>query len=269
MVKKFEITKTKKVDSLSNERIIIVGTHGIGKSTLAASAPNSLFIRTESGLDEINAESFPLCKKYSDFIDQLKYFYTEDLPFDTLSIDTIDWLEKLIYDSVCSENNVDSISDIDYGGGYTKALVKFNEVISALTGIRRKKNTRIILLAHAEIKQVMNPLGPDYHKWQIKLRDKNAHLLMEWADIVGFMHTPTYVSSEDKGFGKKVNKASGGAGRVLSCCDCPSYEAKNRYLIEEDIPINIKDGYSSVIKAIDDGRKKLDEIQLNGGNKND
>ena len=42
-------------------RIVLYGTHGIGKSTFAAQAPNPVFIPTEEGLDAINATAFPVC----------------------------------------------------------------------------------------------------------------------------------------------------------------------------------------------------------------
>ena len=50
-----EILKTKKN---SPPRILLHGDHKTGKSSLAAAAPNPLFIQTEDGLDSIDAQAF-------------------------------------------------------------------------------------------------------------------------------------------------------------------------------------------------------------------
>ena len=47
-------------------RLFIYGTEGIGKSTLAASAPDAIFIQTEDGLGEIDCHKFPLARTPED-----------------------------------------------------------------------------------------------------------------------------------------------------------------------------------------------------------
>lgn len=49
--------------SSSPPRLLIYGTEGIGKSTIAANAPNPIFIQTEDGLGEIDCHKFPLATK--------------------------------------------------------------------------------------------------------------------------------------------------------------------------------------------------------------
>ncbi len=45
-------------------RLLIYGTEGIGKSTLAAQTPAPIFIPTEDGLDQIDCDSFPLAHSF-------------------------------------------------------------------------------------------------------------------------------------------------------------------------------------------------------------
>jgi len=49
-------------------RLLIYGTEGIGKSTLAAQAPAPIFILTEDGLDQIECDSFPLARSFEDVL---------------------------------------------------------------------------------------------------------------------------------------------------------------------------------------------------------
>ncbi|MFN6303913.1 MAG: AAA family ATPase, partial [Planctomycetota bacterium] len=40
-------------------RILVYGTEGVGKSSLAATTPRPIFIQTEDGLGEIDCDRFP------------------------------------------------------------------------------------------------------------------------------------------------------------------------------------------------------------------
>ena len=77
-------------------RMLIYGTEGIGKSTLAAEAPNPIFVPTEDGLDQIECDSFPLAQSFDDVLAYLKTLAAEDHEYQTVVIDSADWLERLI-----------------------------------------------------------------------------------------------------------------------------------------------------------------------------
>ncbi len=47
-------------------RILVYGTEGVGKSSLAATTPKPIFIQTEDGLGEIDCDKFPLAKSLED-----------------------------------------------------------------------------------------------------------------------------------------------------------------------------------------------------------
>ncbi|HRT94377.1 MAG TPA: AAA family ATPase, partial [Planctomycetota bacterium] len=49
-------------------RLMVYGTEGIGKSTLAANAPKPIFVQTEDGLNEIACEKFPLAASVDDVL---------------------------------------------------------------------------------------------------------------------------------------------------------------------------------------------------------
>ncbi|MFA7013733.1 MAG: AAA family ATPase, partial [Desulfobacterales bacterium] len=84
-------------------RIMIYGSEGVGKSTFGASAPNAIFVQTEDGLGEINCKKFPLAHSLSEVITELIALRDEPHDFQTVVIDSADWLERLIFDEVCRE----------------------------------------------------------------------------------------------------------------------------------------------------------------------
>lgn len=243
-----EIIKTKKNKP---PRILIHADHGLGKSSLAAAAPKPLFIQTENGLENIEAEAFPLCPDFETMMLQLTQVYEADHDYKTLAIDSLDWTETLIFRHVCSEGGKDSISDFGYGAGYTAALEQFNRVVKALTAIREERGMAVILIAHSQIKTYQNPMGADYDRHQIKLREKNAELFLEWVDLAGFLHFQTFTNKIEGGFGGERHKAVGGTQRVLSCAPSAAYVSKNRYNITDDIPLpDPTVGWNNLMNAI-------------------
>ena len=87
-------------------RIMVYGQEGVGKSTLGASAPDPIFIQTEDGLGEIDTCKFPLAGSLSDVLAELTALRDEEHNFRTVVIDSLDWLERLIFDEVCKEFGV-------------------------------------------------------------------------------------------------------------------------------------------------------------------
>src|SRR5574343_961955 len=116
-------------------RIIIHGAPGVGKTTLACSAPNPVVIRTEDGLGVLDVEAFPLAESYQDVIDAIGALYTEDHQYQTLVLDSLDWLEPLIRQKVCSDNKVASIEALGYGKGYVEALYHWRTFFDGITAL--------------------------------------------------------------------------------------------------------------------------------------
>ena len=114
-----QITRGKSNDA---PRLVLYGQEGIGKSTFGANFPNPVFVQTEDGLGQIDCAKFPLAKHASTAFEQLDALATESNDFQTVVVDSLDWLERLIWDSVCRENKVESIENIGYGRGYVMAL---------------------------------------------------------------------------------------------------------------------------------------------------
>jgi hypothetical protein len=231
-------------------RILIHADHGIGKSSLAAAAPNPVFINTEDGLENIDTSALALCKDFDTIMMQLSEVYSQPHDFKTLVIDSLDWTETLINQHVCKDGNKKSISDFGYGAGFQAVLENFGRVVKAITAIREDRNMAIILIAHSQIKEYANPLGADYDRHCIKLREKNAELFLEWADLVGFMHFSVFTNTKKDGFGE-TTKAIGGTDRVLSCAPSAAYVSKNRYGITNDISIpDPQTGWNNLMQAI-------------------
>jgi hypothetical protein len=231
-------------------RLVIYGPEGIGKSTLAAQAPNPVFIQTEEGLDALDVTAFPLAIEYSQVEDALSSLINEDHDFQTLAVDSLDWLERLILRAVAAEGNVLSIEDIPYGKGYKLAIEKWRTVLEGFDILRNDKHMTIVLLAHSKIKRFEDPISDSYDQYRVDLHDAAAALVDEWCDVIGFLTQHVGIKSRDTGFGKKEIKGVGGGERILYTEGRPSYIAKSRYTIPSSLSIPRIGGFTVIENAI-------------------
>lgn len=221
-------------------RILIYGPQGIGKSTFISKSMNPVLIQTEDGLGNLDIPAYPLAKSYADVMTAITELATVDHSFNTVAVDSADWLEPLIWKQVAAEAGKKNIEDIGYGKGYTLALDLWREYIGALNYLRDEKNMTVIQTAHANIKRFDNPETESYDRYEIKLHKSASALLLEHSDIVMFANFYVGITKESGGF-KERKRALGSGERILYTEERPAAIAKNRYDLPPEIPFD-KDG---------------------------
>ena len=225
-------------------RLLIYGTEGIGKTTTASQAPGAIFIPTEDGLDQIDCSSFPLARKFDEVMSALSALYTEKHNYQTVVIDSLDWLERLIWDDVCREYGVKSIEKADggYAKGYTHALTQWREVLNGLDALRNKRGMCVILLAHAKIEKFEDPESVAYDRYSPRLHKRATALINEWCDGVLFATRKFRTESETAGFNRTRSIAVGlgadGGERVIRTVGSPACVAKNRFSLPAELPLS-------------------------------
>ena len=237
-------------------RVLIYGTEGIGKSTFAAGCPEPIFVPTEDGIGEIDCAQFPLAMSYDDVVKALKQLSTLDHDYETVVIDSLDWLERLIFDKVCSENSVDNIEKAGggYGKGYMLAVTKWRELLTSLDVLRNDRNMVVILLAHAKVERFEDPESTPYDRYAPRLHKHAAGLVCEWTDAVLFATRRMRVEVDNgAGFGRtraiaRSIGADGGA-RILRTVGGPACLAKNRYGVTADLPLSWNDFCHAITKG--------------------
>jgi len=221
------------------DRILLVGTEGIGKSTFASDAPSPIFIAAEDGIRELDVQTFPQPETFSDVIDAVETLTRDQHEHKTLVIDTIDWVEPLVWDELCKRHNWDTIESPGYGKGYTEAVGEWRRLLAALERLRAKRGMEIILLAHAQIKIFSNPAGDDYSRYECKLHRGTASLLKEWTDTNLFAVHEEFVSKRSKKDVKGKGVSTG--KRILHTERSSAWDAKNRRGLPPTIPLSYTD----------------------------
>lgn len=229
-------------------RILLYGPQGIGKSTFGASADSPVFIQTEDGLGNIDVSAYPLAKTFKDVMASLTELCTAEHTFKTVVIDSVDWLEPMIWKQVCDEHGETSIEKVlkGYGKGYVEALNVWREYMDALNYLRDTKDMTIIQIAHAHVKRFENPLTDPYDRFEIKLNKAAGSLIAEHSDIVLFANYFVGTSKSKDGMKERI-RAVGSGERILYTQEQPGFHAKNRFDLPAEIPFDKNGAYWSVI----------------------
>lgn len=240
----FDLTSIQSGPSADPPRILIYADGGVGKNTFAANAKNPIFIRTEDGCGNLDIKTFPICKSFHDVLSCLQTLGEQEHGFETLVVDSLDWLEPLIWDYVLETNPrtekgqpATDINSYGYGKGYALAMDVWETFITCLNTLRDQKHMTILLIAHAHIKKYDDPENGSYDTYRIKLNEKAAAKLVEDMDMVLFAKFQTVIQTDKSTFGQEKKRAIGGFNRVIYTQTKPAAYAKNRYNLASEIVI--------------------------------
>jgi hypothetical protein len=229
---------------------VITGNNGVGKTTWAASFPKTLIVDLEKGSDHLNVARIGSDKvtDLNSFRGLLGELCDSKHSYLTLAIDSVEALEGLISDAVCTEGNVKSIESFDggYGKGYVRARELMREIFVQFRSLQSKGMT-IILIAHTQVKSQSNPAtNQTYDRVIMRCNDKMAALIRDMADNVFFATYKVFIE-EDKN--KKI-KAYGDGQRIMYTQWRPGFDAKNRLELPLEIPLS----YDAFIEKCNEGQ---------------
>jgi hypothetical protein len=230
----FDLKSIKKNTALSAPRVLVYGVEGIGKSTFAAGAPAPIFIQTEDGLGSLAVDHFPVAQKSADVLDAIAALHEPGHSFQTVVIDSLDWLETLIWRDIEAKFEA---KDLAYGKGSMIAAEEWRKVLDGLNSLRNNQGMAVVLIAHCEIKRFDSPETEPYDRYQPKLQARSSALVREWCDAVLFANYRTIVKKAEVGFNKEVSRGISTGERLLYTSERPAYMAKNRYALPESIPL--------------------------------
>lgn len=225
-------------DEETPHRIVIYGPEGVGKSTFAARAPKCVMLGMERGLSEIKgAHRFPQAGRWDEVLDSIEFLLSAEHPYESLAIDTLDWLEPLCWAHACDIGNEkgkqDSIEAFGYGKGYNAAVDHWRTLLARLDELQAKRSMNVILVAHAEPKTFKNPLDEDYDRFVGTIHHKAWGLMKQWAKEVLFANYESY-TIEKSG---RVRGVSSGK-RIIHTEYSAAFDAKNRHGLPAKLPLD-------------------------------
>ncbi len=239
-------------------RVLIYGPPGIGKTTLASEFPNAVFLQIEDGTPgDVELTSFGKLDNFGDVMDALGALYQEDHGFNTVVIDSVTEMQRLIYAETCARgddkgNAKANIEDFGYGKGYVYAMRVAQEFIDGINFLRTDRNMAVVLIAHSSVQRFDDPETVSYDRYEIEIRssdkaNSNLRGLFEREmDAIILLKQPVTVKTEEQGFNKERARAGGGGTTLMHAVGRPAYTAKNRYGIPPEIRYDKGTGFDAL-----------------------
>ena len=127
---------------------------------------------------------------------------TQQHDYQTVAIDSLDWLERLVWDHVCRRESTATIEKVGggYGKGYTLALDYWRKLIDKLGNLHRDRGMMIFLIAHAKVEKFEDPEAPAYDRYSPRLHKHASAIITEWCDAVLFATKRFVTRTEESGF---------------------------------------------------------------------
>jgi hypothetical protein len=223
-------------------RMAIYGPAAIGKTSAVCEMPDPMILTLEEGLitqTDTNIWNTEPIESFSEFVEYLEEIINNDdyKSRKTLAIDSLDWLETLIEKYVSDKDGKESISDFEWGTGYSKAKETLTQVFDLLDQIRDKRKMRVVFICHVKEDRKEKPGLKDYQKYELKLRTGFGEKVKEYLDMVLFYNYKfgEVKTQDDKGSLK--TKVTQSKERYFFTEDCISYFAKNRYNLPPEMKV--------------------------------
>jgi hypothetical protein len=214
-------------------KIVIYGPEGIGKSTFASQFPDPLFIDTEGGTSNLNIRRIKCNKSWNELISIVKEIHDNPTICKTVVFDTADWAETLCTNAVCEKYRKNNIEDFGFGKGYVYLVDEFSKLLSLLDQLI-EVGINVVITAHAKPRKFELPEEQGaFDRYEMKLTRQVAPLIKEWCDALFFVNYKIYVVTNET----NSKKAQGGK-RVLYTTHNPTYDAKNRFNLPEELELS-------------------------------
>lgn len=237
-------------------RVLVYGQAGIGKSTFAAGAPSPIFVGAEDGTSELEVVRYPVeMQSGDDILAAIDTLEKDEHAFKTVVLDTVDWAEPLVWESVlrAAGKSGKGIESIGYGKGWTNSQEFWFKITRRLDQLRHKRGMHVVLLGHSVIRTFKNPEGDDYDMWTLKMHEKSAGVLREWSDDVLFAKQEKYTN---KGEGLSKAKVLTDGARSLHTTDKAAFFAKNRHNLPGTLPLD----WGAYWSAVQESRPEKPDI---------
>jgi len=235
--------------------ICLYGIGGVGKSTFASQAPDTVFLGPESGTNELDVNRLPEVSTWKEIIEQVTELIDKPHDYKTLAIDSLDWCEPLLWDVICKRYGTKSIDQgaLNFGKGRIEAKVEWLHLKDLLNKLRDKRQMNIILLGHPRVVECNDPaVQGSYSRYELKLDRHASAIWSEYVDAVLFGCFETFHTEAD---GKA--KAYSDGVRVLYTERRAGWDAKNRYGLPLKIDLNWNAFHQAVQKGNPDGPKAI------------
>lgn len=203
-------------------RVLLYSPPKIGKTGWAAQIPGVVFVASEQGTQEYDVARVPVINKcegrgpghrcgWSMFHAWLDFFVSKPHEFNAIAIDTLDWLESVLFSHLIATCPKGKSTMVESHGGYSKAyevaVDEWRRVASKLDRIALERGMIVALLAHSSVSKFYDPQSDSFDQHKLKMHKNGAGFWQEWADAILFANFEMQynaIEGEWKATGRRV-----------------------------------------------------------------
>lgn len=229
---------------LSGYITYIYGAEKSGKTTFASQMPKPLILAFERGynaLPGVMAQDVTTWGEMKQVVRQLKDPAVKEM-FSSIAVDTVDIAGALCEKYVCSQNGVDSLSEIPYGQGWTKVKKEFEEVFRTITQL----GYAVVFISHSKDKVFKNKNGVEYNQIVPTCPTSYNNIAKDAADIYAYAEKYT----------------ENGEAKVRLVLRSPDNSAETGCRFKYITPV-IDFTYNNLVKALNEAIDKEAELSNN------
>lgn len=210
-------------------KVMITGLSGAGKSYLAATLPEALFLDIEGGLSFLDVAKTPVATADELMQDLLELYKAPKQEYKYIVIDSVDWLVNLFAAKTSGAGQGKTLEALmesatltlnksqgGYGNGKQVLENYIRNTLVKFLNMLNRKGYGIILIAHADKKTLMDSDGTNIDRIAPKMDINSMNVFVEWVDNL------FYIKRDDDGV------------RHLIVNPTDVIMAKNRMGIQED-----------------------------------
>ena len=176
--------------------------------------------------------------------------YEEEHDYQTLVVDSLDWLERIVHAHTCKTKKIDDIAVLISVEAMSLHSASWSR---SSTSSRSCDHTKMnmIMLSHAAQVKVDNPGEEERMKWNLQLHHKSTAKFFQWSDLCLFANYEVRTTKESGSFGKQRIIAHG-SERFLFTRDHANHAAKNRLGLPDPIEMD----WELIQEFINNAKKK-------------
>lgn len=215
---------------LRGKYVLLYGKPKSGKTTAASQFPKALLCAFEKGYNAIGGIRPVDITKWAEFKLVIKQLEKPEArqAYDTIIIDTVSIAYDYCEQYICQQNGVQSIGDIQWGGGYSAAKKEFDTTLRKISML----GYGIVLIAHNASRIEKLPDGNEREIISPDMPKRAAEICNGLVDIIGYIGNE-YVDGETR--------------RYLYTRETPTLFAGSRFkYLSPKIPF----GYTQLVDAI-------------------
>jgi hypothetical protein len=229
--------------------LLMYGPDGVGKSTFGSEAPDPIFVGPESGSNNLDVARFTGVDSWPEVRRRTNELLLAKHSYKTVVFDSLDWMEPLLWKTICKPGETIEDALGSFGRGYTRANEIWKEFMLDVSKLRETRGMNVVLIAHSMVKTFNDPSQPlPYDRYMLKLNDKASAIWREFVDCVLFVNYQTTVFKANKS--DKKGKTEDGGPRKIYTNRSAAYDAKNRL----DLPDELALSFAAFDQAAQKGR---------------